>query len=651
VTSSVQEPPSVQSGRRGLILDGLLAAAVLLTGLVLYQPGVFTVDESHYLLAAQAMADRGSFRIENGYEQTGEESLLFFYTVVPDRVDQLGTVSTVPPYHAILAAPFLAIGGLTGLLWVNLLAFAAAAIAVRRLASRIRPEGWFPWGTAALFVAGSCGMEYALGVWPHSLSQSLIAWSLLLLVSTPDGKRGWVFALLAGLLGGLATGVRLQNILLLPVLLVSARWFLHLGWSRLAIHIAGWMVPLIGMSLINLHRLQTLNPFTYGWSKVWEKTIYGKTLAFVGSQPWIVAAVVLAVAGICWLWRRKQFSLLVSGFALAIVASVAFVPGIRSSLAHWISMAGYHLLDSTFLPSGTLSAGSATNRLGQNLYGGVLKKGLLEVLPFLVLSLYGLAAFWRRKEGPSVAGFLACFGWCGAAFLPVVLSAGGLCYNPRYMLELLPALVTVSLYLGLRLSFSRTLMLGGALAGILFSLPVLANPGSVAQPDGGWYPLLVPLVGALALLVVSGFGLFGVERWQRLGRAGGTFLFAATLAYGCLVQLGVDLKTSLTVRHYSSRILEEGRRVIPDDSVLLTWKSHKDVFSPLKLDRDTWIGGLGEFDQTPDLSRLNTGARRIFVLRNGIPDAVWNELTGSFRTRATETRGLVFVELIRRETR
>jgi hypothetical protein len=101
------------------VIDGLLAVFVLALGLILLQPGVFSVDESHYLLAADAFSKEGSFRIDNGFERYPAEALLFFYTLVPDSVEFLGTVATVPPYHAILAAPYLKTFGLTGLFIIS----------------------------------------------------------------------------------------------------------------------------------------------------------------------------------------------------------------------------------------------------------------------------------------------------------------------------------------------------------------------------------------------------------------------------------------------------------------------------------------------------------------------------------------------------
>ncbi|MBW1811384.1 MAG: hypothetical protein JRJ87_24560, partial [Deltaproteobacteria bacterium] len=436
MTSSRPELPPGNPRHHGLVYDCLLAAAIIILGLILYQPGVFSVDESHYLLAVNAMAQNGSFHIVNGYEQFQAEQLLFFYTVVPDKVDQLGTVSSVPPFHALIATPFLLIGGLAGLIWLNILAFAGTAIAVRRMASFLQPQGLFAPAAALAMVLGTFSLEYALGIWPHSLSQCLIAWASLLLLTTykSEMKHAVILAGLAGLLGGLAVGIRLQNIVLLPVFLVAARLALKVGWPVLTAHFLGWLPGLVGISLINASRLGTYNPFTNGWSGNWTRTIYGQVFGWISSFPWIIAIGLVLLGAVAWLWRKRKYKILAAGTALSVVAIVILVPAIRNLIERWIAMVAYHLLDTTFLPAATRSVGSSPSELGQALYGGVLKKGLFEVAPFLILAGLAILARWRSRELPGGLTFLAGLGLASLLLLPVVLSAGGLCFNPRYLL-------------------------------------------------------------------------------------------------------------------------------------------------------------------------------------------------------------------------
>ncbi len=634
--------------RRGLLIDGLLVVFVLLSGAILLQPGVFSVDESHYLLATDAFAHRGSFRIENGYQRYRAPQLLFFYTVIPDEVDRLGTVSTVPPYHAILAAPFLRLLGLPGLIWLNLICFAATCVAVRRLATRLKPDGPFPVVTAVLFAAGSYSLEYALGIWPHALSQALVAWAMeaFLCARESDGKRALLLAGLSGLLASMATGVRLQNIVMLPVLLVMARWALRCSWRQIGFHLAGWIPPLLGYSLINLCRLDTANPFTYGASSSVARSLPGQLVAWIGGHLWV-----LVVAGACalalwWLWRKWRLRGFLPGLLAITAVALALAPQLRSVAQHWLSMLGFHAVDSTFLPEAGMAVGSTSNRLGQVLYGGVLKKGLLEVAPYMVLSL--LVLFGRPAE-PRTSGvqrFLSGSALLGLALLPLVLSSGGFCYNPRYLLELLPALVVTSLYFALRLGFSRAVLLGGILLGILLALPTITHPGSVGDPGGGLWPMLAPLLLASGLLVSSAVSTWLKDRFRGLLRRFALGLLGAALAYGILVQLGVDLNRSLTVRYYAKLMLEEGREVIPDRSVLLAWEARKDVFAPLKLDRDVLIAGVGPASRgVADFIRGALADRRIFFLRDGVPPVRWTEWTSDYTLGMEERRGLVFAEL------
>ena len=163
--------------------------------------------------------------------------------------------------------------------------------------------------------------------------------------------------------------------------------------------------------------------------------------------------------------------------------------------------------------------------------------------------------------------------------------------------------------------------------------------------------MLIPLALACLLLICTGLALAGPTGWRALTSRAAAALLAAGVLYGGVVHLRVDLTTSLTVRYYAAQILAEGRQAVPDRSVLLAWETRKDVFSPLKLDRDVWIVGLGRRDrQLPGFIPEALEERRVVVLRNGIPAERWAAWISPFRTRVQERRGLVFVELLRGET-
>jgi hypothetical protein len=626
----------------------LLVVSILVIGTILLQPGVFSVDESHYLLAADAFAQERSFHIDNGYQHYRAPELLFFYTVIPDNLEHLGTVSTIPPYHSILAAPYLRLFGLPGMFLLNLICFAATCVAVRRLASRLKPDGPFPFVAAVVFAAGSFGLEYALGIWPHALSQALIAWALVafLCAAESKGRRAFILAGLAGLLGSLATGVRIQNIFMLPVFLVMARWSLRCSWPLLTAHLVGWIPPLVGYSLINLHRLSTLNPFTYGAKSSLSGSVPGRLAAFLADRPWVPAVAVAGAALLWWLWRKARWKGFLPGLLAAVAATLVVSEPLRALAGHWLSMAGFHLVDTVFLPANSVAAGSTSNQMGQVLYGGVLKKGLLEVAPYLVLAVLVLFVRPPQPRVSRVLRFLGGAGLLGLALLPLVASTGGFCFNPRYLLEFLPALVVVSLFFARHLVSSRVVLLGGILLGVLLALPTVLRPGSVDDPSAGLLPMLAPLLLAICLLVSAAVSFFSKDRFRGWLRKTASGLLGAALAYGISIQLGVDLNRSLTVRYYAKRILQEGSAVVPDGSVLLAWEARKDVFAPLKLDRDVLIAGIGPANQDVSgfVRRVMTD-RRVFFLQDGIPPDRWAEWSALYAISVEKRHGLVFVEL------
>jgi hypothetical protein len=626
-----------------------MVLAVLAIGAVLCRPGVFTVDESHYLLAAEAFAERGGFHIPNGYEETGAEALLIFYTLVPARVAELGTVSTVPPYHAVLAAPFFLAGRLGGLVWLNLLAFAGTLLAVRRLAARAGRGGLFPWATAVVFALATFGLEYALGIWPHALSQCLMAWVMLALVTAASGQRVLLFAALAGLLGGLATGVRLQNVLLLPVLLMAGRVWLQLSYRSLAVALGGWLLPLAGLAAINAHRLQTANPFSYGASASWALSLRGRVLALLGAHPWIPILLLAALIAAWWLWRRTRRRAVWWGLGAGALLVVTLVPVTRGLLLGWLASLGFHLVDTAFIPGGLGSVGGHTNELGQVLYGGVLKKGLLEAAPWLALGTLALLGARLRPALPREVRFLAGAGLVGAVLVPLWVGPGGLCFNPRYLLEITPALAIVALTLLAGLAPERRVLIAGALGGVLAALPVLLHAGDVHSPAGGWLAMLAPIALAVAAPVVTGIALVRPARKPGALSRAAALLAMAGVAYAALVHLRVDLARSLTVRDLAARICAEGLAVIPEPparSVLLVAEGRKDAFSPLKLERDVWIAKIGSDEEAlPDFVRDDRVTRRLFALRNGIPEDRWRRWFQGMQAREEVRRGLVFVEL------
>jgi len=633
-----------QGGRGRWKGDLVLVALVLVIGGLLLQPGIFSVDESHYLLAADALGRSGSFHIENGYEKLRDPALLYFYTVIPDRVDELGTVATVPPYHSLLAAPLVWLAGSAGAVWLNLLALAASLLAVRRLALRAGLAERAALACALAFAVGGVSLEYALGIWPHALSQALVVWSLLLVVVDEPPPRAWF---VAGLLGGLATGVRLQNIVWLPVLsllVLRARrpGRAALGW------LAGWLPPLAGMALINWWRLDTPNPFTYGRGLGLEHTPAWRMLA-ARAGPMIMLAVVVLLLAVILVFLRRKGRLGSRGLVAAAAAGTLVlmaIPALRQVVCDYLGRLLYFLVDPALGPAGMRSAGGHTGLWGQVYYGGVLKKGLIETMPLAAAALYWLSPRGIKDRTSLFARRLLLAAVGALVLLPFMLSAGGWCYNPRYLLELVPALFVLGTAAFYGLPAGRTAILAGTLSGLMLALPVVLSTGTVESPADGRYQLVLALAVILVPTLTLAVWRFVPGRLAQSAGQAGRALMALAFVYGVMVQLGGDLATSNTVRRYAHGMEQAAEKVVSDGSLLFAWEARKDVFTPLKLERDIWIGGLRFRDTAlpPSLVEL-TPNRRVFVLKNGIPPVRWREIARGRRILERRSHDLLFVEL------
>ncbi len=610
---------------------------VCVVGALFSSPGVFSVDESHYLLASKAMATGHGFHIDNGYESFKDPAKLFFYTAIPDRVNDLGTVSTVPPYHAILASPFLWLGGLSGLIWLNLLAFGMSLVAVRRLALVMLDDRVFALCASAAFALATFSLEYALGIWPHALSQALAAWALLLLVSSPKNRLSPL--LFAGLLAGLGCGVRLQHMLELPLFLFAAWLALGHKWRNLLLLGLGWLLPIVGLMLINSQRLDSLNPFSYGYA-----SMFSGSMGLLLRKPWLPLLGLAGFASAAWLYMKLGKAWIWAGFfGLGLLAALALPDG-RALLTHWAGFAGYHLLDTSLLGDLSRSMGSTANEFGQVLYGGVLKKSLLQAAPWLLLA---TLAGWARTRSPKVqqpaVNAVALVGLGGTLLLPFIASAGGLCFNPRYFVDMLPALAPLALLSIWRLGPAKALSVAlGAILGLGLALPILLAPGKVGTPAGGLWPMLVPLALAMLTLVLTWMAQLKAGLWKTLAVVG----LCAGMSFAALIHLGLDLPRSLSIRNVASRMVQVADPIIEGPSILAAAGGRKDVFSPLKLDRDLWILRLDPDAEMPPASLKHAPANRhIWLLTGGIPPERIQTWTAGRRLRRVEDKGLVFLEL------
>jgi hypothetical protein len=581
--------------------------AVLVAGLSLSAtvvPAVFTIDEDNYLVTVLGLRE-GRLTVPGTEGLPPSSALLYFDPGGAFRtVSSTPVASTAPPLYAPLALPFAPLGW-RGLVALQTLSFLAAALIVFAYARRHATAPSTPWLAVAAFSLGGYSIEYAQGLWPHMSALALTTGAVFLTAKlrAPRGEAGdpsesatgpvadsLMLAFAAGILAGLATGLRYQNILFagcvgLGILLLTPRRRMLLS----ATYAAGVAVPLAAASLLNHLRLGSWNPISKGPGYL-SFTERPRLHGFVGDT--------LLMA-----WAR--------------VVDYGTRPPLLSS-----DHAGYMLRDP---------------EAGAWLIGTAVKKAWLQSAPWIVLALAVCAGAWfvalrrRRQVAPAATGADRELRAIALILFPVIAmfsAAGvsrtdGLGFNQRYLLELVPLAAVAFAWSLDGVRIERSWVLAGVLGGMtLTGLALLQAPGETARST---MLLRVPLA-------LAGFLLVGWT-FQRLrpAAAGGrwlSLLAGAALGWSLTVHLGDDLRASRALRARNLFLFNAYERALPPPTTpaaLVTWWGMKDAAGPLQIDRDLVIldaGNDGGENLPAMVDALQAEGRRVLLVATGFPRPV-----------------------------
>jgi hypothetical protein len=528
--------------------------------------GVFTIDEDSYLASVVSLR-AGRLTVPGTEGLPANPELLAFDAAPRSRtVATTPVASSSPPLYALIALPFSYLAW-PGLVALQILSFTLCAWLVFRAAELDAKRRRTPWLAAAAFVLAGYSLEYAQGVWPHMLAVCLCTGALYLALRVRHGDPAWTAAA-AGLLAGLAVGVRYQNLVLATLIGVGI-----LVWTRgrrLAASLlfaAGMLVPLAASSAINAQRLGSWNPVSKG-----ERY--------------------LSVAG-----GRVQSNRIVDGavstFTRVVDQSAYPEPHAESVEALWRKR----------------DLGS-----GAYLIAGALKKAWLQSAPWMLLALIGLALAWRpggagelRRLSLLVAGVLGLFALYGFQ------RYDGLCFNERYLLELVPFMALALAWSLDDLDWSvRSAVAGGLLAGLGLAAVLSLEPDlSTRLRLLAWPPLL--LAGGLAIA------------WLLRSRGVG-LLLGACLGWALAAHLLDDLPASRRLRAANAARLAAVEAAIPatERSAIFAYGGDKDALGPLTLERDVvivdpWIDDSAGAPVL--LDALRAQGRTVYFL-NGIPSTI-----------------------------
>jgi len=560
-------------------------------------PGVFIVDDNNYLINVLSLRV-GRVTVPQTDGLPPSQELLFFDPGSWTRaVTSTPVASTAPPLYAPIALPF-SILGWRGLVALNSFAYLATALMLFVFLRRRSAHMLTPWLAAAAFALGGFSIEYAEGLWPHSLSVALCTAGLL--AALKASETGAIrFAAAGGALLALATGVRYQNALILAV---AAFWLLIRmapRWKTIAAFALAAAIPLSASAAINQARLGWWNPISKGpgYLSVREPA---KERGF--TEPVIM------------LWAR--------------LVDYSKRPALTSrSYTDWQyrdATSGAHIMP-----------------------GGIAKKAFLQSAPWAVVGFAMLllsvvpVAWTQRERRPTLILFALVTGAVLGAFaVSGATRDDGYSFNQRYLLELVP-LVAVAFawfaeHAGLR---ARSLIVGGAigLLGFLVAMTVADETNRHALV------MKVPL--ALVIGVAVAWICF---KATDLGRSILALVIGACVGWALGVHLGHDLQGSHLTKRTSLARTAALSSVVANGDVLVTYWGHKDAAVPLLFDRDFLILDLHADEGTgaPLLIReLLSRGRRVLVLEEAVPAEVLSLVLSGFQTQPLANTGLRLTEL------
>ena len=614
-----------------------LVAALLVLGTavsITVVPGVFTTDDNNYLINVIALR-QGRFTVANTEGLSPSRELLSFDPSPWTRgVASTPVASTAPPLYALLALPFSSMGW-RGLVALNTLAYLATIVMVFLYAQRYATEASTPWIAAAAFALGGFVIEYAQGVWPHALSIALCMGGIAAAGrgidprdprdpsdprdSSDRGNGRPLLAAAAGLLLGLATGVRYQNAVVLAVVAGAVALWSPRRWRMLTAFVVAAAVPLAASAAINDIRLGSWNPISKGPGYLGVPLIQGGAASLF--DPLVM------------FWAR--------------VVDFSWRPALDPSY-FWVTydpVTGAHLM-----------------------IGETLQKSLLQSAPWAILALIMFTLAWlpwfrmhavppgavpapaapalrRQMRLLSLVTFavIAAFSFAG------VLRHEGLSFNQRYLLELLPLLAIGFAWAldGLKLSVRP--LLAGCVWGVFIVVLILRGTLSGGGPQEPlWLVRQLALLKMPLLLSALLGGLWFVARSRVTVRP---MLAAATglcLGWGLTLHLADDVAASRRVR---ARKLVEAQAlagVLTDGSALIAYTGYKDAAFPLLFNRDIVIldARADEGKDAPILIReLLDRNRKVFVLLSGFPGKVITEVLAPWEVVRIKRLGTQLVEL------
>ena len=577
---------------RGVLLVVLVFLGIILTATIVR--GVFIIDEDNYLVNVVGLR-HGQLSAPGTEGLTPSRELVYFDPEARRRVVQsTPVVSLAPPLYAFVALPF-SYAGWRGLVFLNTLSFLIGIYLVFLYVRSLTRQSASAWIACALFALGGYCVEYAQGMWPEMLSVVLCTGTLFLCL---EARRNLstMSAFFGGMLVGLATGVREQNIFFAGCVGLGLLLFGKRRIRSAAAFGAGVVLLLVVIATLNYYRLGIWHPFPKVAGYTQEVAVATQSGPFL--EPLRV------------FWAK-------------VVDYSSYGP----NTAH--IRTGYYQWDAS---SGT------------TLMNGIVKKSWIQSSPWIGLALIALVLIWfrPRTDAADRANELKILGLIVVPTLLMFSAAGfdrtdGLSFNQRYFLELLPlCAVATALYLD-SVKLSALLIAVGFAVGTIIVGGILVLPTETMRHIGERYtPLLLALALAIVWYVVKSPRAVAV-------------LLGMCIGWAFLFHIESDLVGSRFRRNVNAKTLTLLEKVIPDHSALFTYWGDKDAAGPLQLGKDvvildTWADG-GK-DARALEKELEARKRSISVLENDMPAQILDALKAARRCETVSEGNLRVTKIL-----
>lgn len=553
----------------------LLLAAHILISIFTIVPGYLSIDEATYHVMAKNFSESGGFEIWNGYREYPSPELESHFIFA--RKGRL--VSQYPYLYPILCAPFYLIWGYRGLFFINAIAFIGTVFLLYAIAQKLLNDRNLALNACLIFILATFSWEYSQAAWPHATSLLFIMAAFYMFICSFYGKTtrtALLLALICGFITGLAAGIRVDSIFVLPCFIIA---FLFLQPHRPGLAFAVCLGSLPGLSILsatNYLKFGVFSPFSYGRS-------VESSMGLLEIMRYLPFAGLITVAVVV-LWVVTRYPVLNASLRrykrpaifiiILLIVVFALIPRVRKTVGNPLNGAYQLIVDFRGRDLDNKEGGLSRSQGGGMVYIGGLKKSLLQSCPYLVVLLVPFLKIVRhdKKSVPLIILFLIPLFFIGFYSYHNAWH-GGMCLNLRYFIPILPFTAILSAFAWRELSANLNWQWGSIplllifLTSLLFLILYLFLP-YINQQE--FYCLNLPLIISLLLIILLlGYQRFAKLNWHLVCRTTTAILFIAMVWSGIMAFL-YDYTRARNHRQFNLNVLNTAAKVISSNSILFT---------------------------------------------------------------------------------